>query len=271
MMATHRHGKAFRQGIAALVTVILVSTGRGEILVDWGGNTVTSSRDLHLPTNIIDVGQSRIWPYSFDVPISPVYEYGSTENSTSAGPPFYGAIQNIDGTFGPIDLTNRRMENVGDIDELRIWGSIYDSARNYLLGLIFFKPTLKAHQTVRMRDGDCLSLTYTRTSSGFARVRMALLNGDTWYLSSTNVGASTTFTVDNPNEHLWGAWDAASTNLTDVGVTFDVPGTTLKNIRAFGFYFHIARTSAGSGPRMNATAYSANLTVQPHGTLLTIR
>jgi hypothetical protein len=267
--------------VAVLASVFAASAARSALIIDFGGNMVSSNQNLVLPTPTND-GDTRYWEYDFDTPISP-------SSSVYSGIPFYGVLQHTSGTGTAANFGRARVGS-GSIGEIEIRGSAHGTG-NFITGLVFFKPELNPGESVAFMPGDSITMsnhTFTTNPGNPRRYRMAVLNDGGWYLSASSYPGNQTgfgtFTIADAAAEMWGAWDPTTVPLdptNDPSGSYTTLGSTFTNVEAVGVWFAFSGSSTQearfslSGLQVNATT----VIPEPHtlglllavGTLLMLR
>ena len=242
---------------AALISLGMISHVQSAVVVQWGGDMVSGTEGLILPTPTTN-GSTRTWGYGSSAPLlSPAANY--------SGQAIYGALQNTPGSGVAANLGSARIENVASVDELRIWGSTPSAGQTSTVNaFIFFTPNVASTDTVTFTAGNsALSATVSLPSAASRETRFAVQSGGVWYLSQTVATTSTSlFTLDDASIALWGVWDPTGAPLSAVPTSFTTLGSAFTDIEAIGFY-SIATRSDGNGARITATNFTANATVVP--------
>ncbi len=237
----------FKNTSLALFTTCLMLAGftqvsaQAKTIVDWGGDYVTGSRNLVLPTGV-DNGGTRTFPYSATVPIIPNSDYTVPTGKSGA---FYGALEltHTDGT--PRNFLSFRVSNATTNDSIYLQGT--NSTPGSIKGLFFFRKS----DFLNGYSSATLSLTRLRgrfnllTLGTSGTVRFAVRDGnDQWYVSQTVRTTVGLLEIGSLSDETWGAWNPSGSPLAALPATYNVAGSAINNVMAFGYYFTALRSDS---------------------------
>lgn len=213
-------------------------------IVNYGGtNLVAANANGVLPTPTI-TGLKKTYPYSAATAITPasgytgIPIYGAFETEVTAGSAVNGSLQWANNTAGDrinsfatwatgsgtLTLSGLVFINQADFTDLNSGAVMFDAASSMTVNIFLL----------------------TNTNNLPRSVRFAVLNGGTWYLSSSSTNSAGMFTIANLAAENFGAWNSP-TNIpfSAVPTSFATTGNTLSNIQAVGIYFLSSRDGSG--------------------------
>ncbi|MBE2204017.1 MAG: PEP-CTERM sorting domain-containing protein [Chthoniobacterales bacterium] len=258
-------------GTAALLAITNVNSAT--VVADWGGDYVSVDQALAVPT---PVGSAPTWTYKYSA---------STAISPASG---YTAPSGKSGTFyGALEVTNSeaanaasawdaspRIQNNAAADRIRLRSkALAASGTSAVTGLVFFKKTdfLNSMSSPSQIKFDSTSNFTMSLATNVGSVRLAVLDGSQWYLSSYNfTSGSGNISLSNLASENFGAWsiDSTSAPLPAVPGSFGIAGSTFTDIQAVGFYFSGSTNTTGVTPGVQATAFSVSAVPEPSTSLL---
>ena len=234
--------------IAAASLLPLLNLHAAVIGVDWGGKgIVNSDQSLNLPTPT-DYSTTRVWTQTGSGALTPVANYNAT--------PLYGIIQASDGgapaNFGSAKIMDRTpVGEIGDRFYLQaIANSPVTPRAQSISGLVYVKKGdfmngLNSAAPVRFDESSSLSLSVSNLSGGGTGsalvVRLAVLNGDQWYVSQTYRSSTGTLSISDAYNQSWAIYPGEDQiPLADTSynaLDYNVQGSEFDNIQAVGVYF----------------------------------
>ena len=249
-MQAHRCFMTFFRLCATVVFVFTATlTATAKMIVDWGGDYVTGSRNMVLPSGI-DNGGTRTFPYSASVQITPNSDYSVPAGKTG---PIYGAseLTSSDGT--PRSFGAARVSNSDTNDWIYFQG--ISQVAGSLQGLTFFIQSdfLNGFNAGSLSLSNLKGHLNVTALNASGSVRMAVRDGNNaWFVSQAVRTSAGVFDIASLADQSWGSWDPTGAPLAALPSTFDTPGSSITGVTAFGYYFTASRTSA---PSINVRAF----------------
>lgn len=217
------------------VTIGWVTAVSADPIVFWGGDYVSSTVNLSLPTPSTD-DNTRTWAYSDTTALSPSAGYAVPADRSGT---FYGALQTV-GSDNPVDFTAANVGASAAGDFLR-----FTAGGASMQGLIFFRKNdflAGSSGSISVADLEA-RLLLDENSPTDGTFRFAVLDGTSWYISQYETGATVGGFTQSLNTVNWAAWDPTSGAIPAVPATFETEAADLTDVQAIGFYFNAARTS----------------------------
>jgi hypothetical protein len=253
--------------IILLLAGMAVSNLQSATLIDWGGTGMASSdTNFSLPTPT-DNGNTRTWAYSASTPLL------STGGNYS-GPTIYGALQTGHTSSGPNNFTPFVDDRGGSDD--RITTLVNTATTGDLIrGLVFFQKS-------DFLNGSTSTLTFDSSSSATLSVignngaggprgpRLAVLDGSSWYVSSSFFGGfSGDLVFSDLSTATFGAYDPTGAPLNGTPGSFSTTGGSFTDIQAVGYYFDLGNPAGTSGSAgMSIDIFQISAVPEPSTALL---
>ena len=214
-------------------------------LIDWGGTGMaTADNNFTLPTPT-DNGTTRTWEYSATTPIL-------ASGGTYAGPSIYGALQTTNATDGPTNFSNLLVDDRGANTDFITTLLNGPTNGDIVQGLVFFRradfENFSAGPAISFDSNSSATLNVSgNQGAGSGRgPRIAVLNGTTWYVSSSLYqGFSGTFSISNLSTENFAVYDPTGAPLDPTPGSFNVAGSTFTDIQGVGYYFFNGTTTSG--------------------------
>lgn len=253
------------------VSVEAMAGGNSRMLVNWGGNYVSSFESLSgiVAANgeeFADDGQNddRRIGRGFDMgaPLNPASGYTGTSstfyggievwrlNSTALNP--YIGIEND----GLLDLIEIETSNGSD---RRIFASVLWKKEDFLNN---------SDETILFDQGSSLSITVSASSGGLPMVRFLVLSDGVYYISQTNqIGVGLLRLEQSAlSSELWAVFDPTSnlqpfsgtTTVQSSSLSFTVPTSSLADIQAVGYFMERASFPGGGNVVARISGFTAS-------------
>ncbi len=227
-----------------ILTAVLLVNGwtalpaNAKTIVDWSGDYVTGSRSLDLPTGV-DNGGTRTFPYSATVPIIPTTDYTAPPGKSGT---FYGALEitHPDGT--PRNFASQQITNSTTNDSIYLQGT--SSTPGSLKGLFFFPKSgfLNGYSSGTLSLAQTKGRMNVMAFGDSGTIRLAVCDGnDQWYVSKTVRTTTGFLEINSLYDEDWGTWDPTGKPIADLPETYTVAGSTINDVKAFGYYFSASR------------------------------
>ena len=249
--------------IVAAWAVACTEAGASVVIESWGGDYVTASKPMVLPTASNPSANTWTYPYSSTTAINPT-QY--------PGPRFYGALQVTNteqSTAAASWYQTPRVVEYAAADRMRLLSAALTTSggQTAASGLIFFQ---KADFTNGMNNASAVVFDSTSTfsmtmqSSYVAEVRLAVMNDGQWYLSQAAF-TSATISLTNLAAQNFGAWNISSSSVPLPGAptSFTTLGSSLGNIQAVGFYFTGSTSTAGVRAGVDVMTFNVTAIPEP--------
>ncbi len=244
--------------IASLFAVSALSVHAAPI-VSWGNSTgyVTGTANF---TNVSGQTSGDYWRNGAPGEVTPNAGYSAPSGKTED---IFAVFQQqtvaATKTFAALNIAD---DAAGDF--IRMTGQ----NNSTLSGLIYFTKTgfLNGYNSGTLSMGQVDEMSWTlagNNSADTTSIRLAVLNGTQWYVSSANSTSNAAGTVafDNLASTTWGTWNPSSFPLDAAFGTFGTPSLT--DVQAFGMYFTTTRSSQ---TRLNISGFEVIAIPEP-GTL----
>lgn len=231
--------------VITLVMVVFAACAlQGETIINWGGTGMaTADNNLSLPTPT-DTVTARTWEYSATTPLL-------ASGGTYAGPTIYGALQTENASDGPTNFSSALVDDkTGTNDD--VITILLNSATNgdIVQGLVFFKKADFASLsgdtiTFDSTSSFTLGVTGNQGGGGNRGPRLAVLDGSSWYISSSVFGGfNGSLTIADLSAENFASYDPTGAPLNGTPTSFTTAGSTFTDIQAVGYYFSNGTTSA---------------------------
>lgn len=239
-------------GVALVVTFGCLKAVDATVIVDWGGDYVSSNTNLNDRAGNYATPGLGLWIYNGTTRTSPATGYVPPEGKSGT---FYwgGYITRGDGgNPGQRDFTNANVTDSASNDYIRFSKQVAGTSLSVSSFVSFLKEDFLngyADQNVLFEPGSALSVT-TNSVLG-CTYRLAVLDGTQWYLSDASASVTGTLSLSGTSllTSQWGAWSptgGANSRLGDVPATFDVSGSGFSDIQGVGVFSFFSSPTAGS-------------------------
>jgi len=245
--------------IASLFAVSALSLHAAAI-VSWGNSTgyVTGTADF---TNISGQTSGDFWRSGAPGTVTPSTGYNTPTGKTSdISAVFQQETTNATKTFVALNIADGGASS----DFIRMTGR----DNSTLSGLIYFTKAgfLNGYNIGTLSMSQVEEMSWTLAGNNAAdttSLRLAVLNGSQWYVSSANSTSNAAGTVNFTNfgSTTWGTWNPSSFPLDAAPGTFGT--ASLTDVQAFGMYFTTTRSSQ---TRLNISGFEVIAIPEP-GTL----
>lgn len=221
-------------------------------VVDWGGEYVRKTTGLALPSTSV-AGGTVTYPYSDSAPVTALTNYVAPSGRTG---PIFAALQTTSGDGTAREFAKALVRHRPEGDDIYLQTESGVEGTNRVRGLFFAqKQDFLAGQGRAVPSLDGVRGRVNITAMHRGTVRLAVLDGERWYLSETNAIAAGLFAAENLGAQNWGAWDPTGAPFADAPSKFDTPGASLTNVSAFGFYFDAERAGSAVSFAFDAFAF----------------
>lgn len=217
------------------------------LMVDWGGNYVSSSVQYSNPNPSNGLSVTQYGGFSSGAPL--LLSPGASYSGTSAT--FYGEVARTGGTG---TFTNASgtiptavVVNNGNADQLQVK---LDGTGNTASALFLWKQTDFLNGlnsgTLNLAAGSTVSTTVDSFSNGLSGRAVLRLSSGSYYISSAIFSGIGTSTLDLVTDLAWFNYNPASAFGT-IGSSFNlVSGGVISNVTEVGFYTGVISSGANA-------------------------
>lgn len=253
-----------------LIVCIFSFTLQAAEIVNWGNSSDYVSTNPVF--NFSGQTSGNFWRSGPPADVTPLTDYIAPVGKTND---IFAVFQQETPNSTKTHVGLRMVENSVS-DFMQIQGQNPGSGQTTTLsGLVYFTQAGFLNNfdtgTLSIATVESIKLTLTGEgdgSSGTGGLRMAIQNNGTWYLSESTTGLSaSTTTYENLGSMDWAAWDPNTFPIDTQPSSFNVSGSTLTDIEAFGFYYNVSRE--GGAPRLHYQGFEVIAIPEP-GTLMLV-
>jgi hypothetical protein len=231
-------------------------------IVNWGNSNEYATGTANF-TNIGGETSENFWRSGDPANVTPSTNYSAPSGKTNdIFAVFQQQTTDSNTTFVALNIADGETNN----DFIRMTGR----NNSTLSGLIYFTKSgfLNGYDSGSLGLSTVEEINWTLADQSVAdstSLRMAVLNGSQWYLSSaqstSNAAGTTTF--EDLGSVTWATWDPTGFPLDAAPGSFSVASSSLTDIQAFGMYFSTTRTTQ---TRLNISGFEVIAIPEP-GTL----
>ena len=232
-----------KRNILTTIAILAFATCalQGETIVNWGGSgTATADVDFNLPTPTDNATTgTRTWEYSATTPVL-------ATGGAYTGPDLYGSMQTENATDGPTDFTSAGVTSSGQI----VWTLDSTANGDIIRGLAFIKKSdfsSLSSDTIKFdaTSSATIGCKWLGGAGGNRGVRLAVLDGSSWYLSRTVFGGfKGNLVISDLSAEMFGSYDPTGAPLDDIPTSFTMAGSSFSDIQAVGAFMGLGTPTA---------------------------